>query len=198
MAIMASDPLIARGPALVVEPALSWSAILAGAFVAVAAGILLTFVGQGLGFPLIFAGLATHGDLTAFSPALGAGAVIVQVICGGLAGYLAGRLRHPFVTAHDDEAHFRDTAQGLIAWAVAALASVLLAAFVLLPYAQSATGAAIPVDVQAPADIARAANIANQASLFMGVGMLLSAFIAAVAGRIGGLRADEMHSRRRA
>ena len=193
---MATDTVIAVAPPLAAEPALSWSAIIAGAFVAVAMGVLLTFAGQGLGFPLIFAGLATHGDLTNFNPALGAGAVGVQVICGGLGGYLAGRLRHPFLVAHDDEAHFRDTAQGLIAWAVAALASVLLAALVLIPYAQSAAGAA-PVAVQAPADIARAANIANQASLFMAIGMLLSAFVAAVAGRIGGLRSDEMHTRRR-
>jgi hypothetical protein len=51
--------------------------------------------------------------------------------------------------------------------------------------------------VLAPVDVTRAAKISAQASLFMGVGMLLSAFIAAVAGRIGGLRAEEMHVRRK-
>jgi hypothetical protein len=194
---MTTDTVITRGAAIAAEPALSWPAIFAGAFVAVAAGVLLNFVAQGLGYPLIFAGLATRGELAAFSPWLGAGAIIVQVICGGLAGYLAGRLRHQWSGIHDDEAHFRDTANGLIAWAVAAVASVLLAALVLIPYAQAMTGPAIPVDLQAPADIARAANIAAQAALFMAVGMLLSAFIAAVCGRIGGLRAEEMHARRK-
>jgi Pyruvate/2-oxoacid:ferredoxin oxidoreductase gamma subunit len=41
----------------------------------------------------------------------------------------------------------------------------------------------------------RATNLAAQAAFFAGMGLLLSAFVAAVAARIGGLRAEDMHAR---
>jgi hypothetical protein len=42
-------------------------------------------------------------------------------------------------------------------------------------------------------DPVRVAGIAAQSSLFIGVGMLLSAFVAAVAARIGGQQSETMH-----
>ena len=53
----------------------------------------------------------------------------------------------------------------------------------------------VPQPALAPtaADAQRTAGIAAQASLFLAIGMLLSAFVAAVAARIGGLRHEEMH-----
>ena len=58
------------------------------------------------------------------------------------------------------------------------------------PVAHAAANAAAPVDAQ------RAANIAAQSSFFIAIGMLLSAFVAAVAARIGGHQAEGMHARR--
>ncbi|MEI9965262.1 MAG: hypothetical protein WDM92_11775 [Caulobacteraceae bacterium] len=116
------------------QPAVSWAAIWAGASVAVATSLLLTMAGAGLGYALGFPGLASRDSLAAFTPTLGAGAIVVQVLSAALGGYIAGRLRTTWIGVHGDESHFRDTAHGLIAWAVATVAGLLLAALVLAPY----------------------------------------------------------------
>jgi hypothetical protein len=185
------------------QPALSWAAIWAGAAVTVAVSLVLSLAAAGLGWATGFPGLASRSSLLAFAPELGAGAIVVQVLSAGIGGYLAGRLRTIWTGLHDDESHFRDTAHGLIAWAVATLGGVILAALVLAPYAETLAGAsgaaaAAAVGREAnPAEALRAANIAAQSSLFMAVGMLLSAFTAAVAARIGGLRHEALHAKGR-
>lgn len=183
-------------PALAVrESVVSWPAIFAGAVVAVAVGLLLTLLAAGFGLSVSFPGLSTQASLQAFTPELGAAAIVIQVICGGLAGYIAGRLRTVWLHAHGDEAHFRDTAHGLVAWALATLTGVILAATVLGPYAERLAGDLAPVAPPLPDQALRAAHIAAQAAFFMAVGMLLSAFVAAVAARLGGLQTEEMHER---
>jgi len=180
------------GRVLLLEPALSWSAIVAGAFVALAASVLLTLLAAGFGYDLAAGGLSTRRSLAAFTPVLGAGAVAIQVVSAGLGGYLAGRLRHPWRNAHGDEAHFRDTAQGLITWAIATIAGVVLAATVIAPYTEQIVIATTTIPTSAT-DVEHAAHIMVRSAFFTGVGMMLSAFTAAVAARIGGLRAEEMH-----
>ena len=188
-------------PSVVVErplPAISWSAVWAGAVVAVAASLLLTLAAAGLGYDVGSLGVATRSSLKAFAPEVGAGAILIQVLSAALGGYVAGRTRTIWTTLHDDESHFRDTAHGLIAWAVATVAGVLLAALVLAPYADAmSAAAAAQTPPPSPADAQRAASIAAQASLFIAVGMLLSAFVSAIAARIGGLRHEEMHAKPR-
>jgi hypothetical protein len=180
--------------AFLVEPVLSWSAIFAGAAVALASSALLTLLAAGFGVDLAPAGLASNGSLVAFTPAFGAASMAIQVISAGLGGYLAGRLRSHWLVAHSDEAHFRDTAHGLIAWAIATIAGLLLADFVLIPNAQR-LALITTVAAVAPLDPYRAANILAQAAFFTAIGMLLSALTAAIAARIGGLRSEEMHQR---
>src|SRR5579862_2969211 len=115
-----------RDGRLVAEPALSWSAIFAGALVALAISEFFNLLAAGFGYDLA-SGLSSPSALTAFTPEAGAAAVAAQVIAAAFGGYLAGRLRHPWFHAHTDEAHFRDTAQGLIAWALATVAGLGLA-----------------------------------------------------------------------
>ena len=178
-------------------PAISWSAVLAGAVVAVASSLLLSLAAAGLGFDVGSPGLATRSSLKAFEPEVGAGAILIQVLSAALGGYVAGRTRTIWTTLHDDESHFRDTAHGLITWAVATVAGVLLAALVLAPYADAMSAAAAQAPPPSPAEAQRAASIASQASLFLAIGMLLSAFVSAIAARIGGLRHEEMHAKPR-
>jgi hypothetical protein len=173
------------------EPALSWSAIIAGSLVAMASSILLTILAAGFGYDLAAGALGSRGSLAGFTPEAGAAAVAIQVISAGLGGYLAGRLRHVWSAAHIDEAHFRDTAQGLIVWALATVAGVMLTALVIAPYAEQLAAATVPAP--ADTDAVRAGHIAAQSAFFTAVGMLLSAFIAAVAARIGGLHTEHMH-----
>ena len=74
--------------------------------------------------------------------------------------------------------------------ALSAVAGVALTTLVLAPYAERLAGSA-----PTGAAVAHASDIAAQSSFFLGVGLLLSAFTAAVAGRIGGLRSEEMRDR---
>ncbi|HEY5411240.1 MAG TPA: hypothetical protein VIJ94_11000 [Caulobacteraceae bacterium] len=185
---------VAAPPGVLPQPAISWSAVWAGAVVALASSLLLTLAAAGVGYDTGLPGIATRASLKAFDPMVGAVAIVVQVLSAALGGYVAGRTRTVWTNLHDDESHFRDTAHGLIVWAVATLAGVLLAATVLAPYADALAAAAPqPAVVPTAAEAQRAAGIAAQASLFLAIGMLLSAFVAAVGARIGGLRHEEMH-----
>jgi hypothetical protein len=177
------------------HPAIAWSAVWAGAFVAVAVSLLLSLAAAGIGFDTGLPGLATRASLKAFTPEIGAGAILIQVLASALGGYVAGRTRTVWTGLHDDESHFRDTAHGLVVWAVATVAMTLLAALVLAPYAEALASAASAGAAATPtrAEAERAANIAAQASLFTAIGMVLSAFVAAIAARVGGLRHEEMH-----
>jgi hypothetical protein len=184
-------------PARFFEPEISWSAIIAGATVALATLLFLTVLAGGFGLTFGFGALASRGSLAGFSPTYGAAAIVAQVLAGGFGGYVAGRLRHQWLSAHLDEAHFRDTAHGLIAWALSTVVGAVLAATVLIPYAEQLAAPVAPVALTAD-EALRASNIAMQAAFFTAVGMLLSAFVAAVAARIGGLRNEEMHAKGRA
>ena len=94
------------------------------------------------------------------------------------------------------EGHFRDTAHGLIAWALATIVGAILGLLLFGPY----VGGHRPGDdaARGAADAVRAGDILAQASLFTALGMLLAAFTAAVAARVGGMRTEEMHVRPRA
>jgi len=184
-------------PPRLLEPELSWSAIIAGATVALASSLFLTLLASAFGMRFAFGGLASRDSLAEFSPMFGAGAVGVQVLSGAFGGYIAGRLRHQWFSAHSDEAHFRDTAHGLLAWALSTVVGVVLAASLLIPYAEQLAVPTAPVALTADAAL-RASNIAMQAAFFAAVGMLLGAFVAAVAARVGGLRNEEMHAKGRA
>jgi hypothetical protein len=171
-----------------VESALSWSAIVAGSLVAIATSVFLTLLASGFGYDLAAGALGSQRSLETFTPALGAAGIAIQVISAGLGGYLAGRLRHHWDFAHDDEAHFRDTAHGLIVWALSNIAGLILLVLVIAPFTLTMS----PVAPQVATDPGRAAHIFAQAAFFSAVGMLLSAFIAAVAARIGGLQFEHM------
>jgi hypothetical protein len=106
--------------------AVSWSAVIGGAFVAAALSMALIAAGTALGF----ATTSPWRNEGASATALGIGAIIwlivVQIASAGLGGYVAGRLRTKWVDAHSGEVFFRDTAHGLLVWAVGAVIGALV------------------------------------------------------------------------
>jgi hypothetical protein len=96
----------------------SWAAVVAGAFVAAALSLILLSLGTGLGFSAI----SPWSNNGASEAALGSGAIVwlilTQVLASALGGYLGGRLRTKWTGVHTDEVYFRDTAHGLLVWAV--------------------------------------------------------------------------------
>lgn len=99
--------------------AMSWGAVIGGAFAAASLSLILLSLGTGLGFSAVSPW--THSGASA--KALGAGAIVwliaTQIAASALGGYLGGRLRTKWTDVHTDEVYFRDTAHGLLVWAVA-------------------------------------------------------------------------------
>jgi hypothetical protein len=96
----------------------SWGAVLAGAVAAAALSFILLILGFGLG-------LSAVSPWSYNTTAIGTSTIVwlafMQLASAGIGGYLAGRLRTKWVAVHTDEVYFRDTAHGLLAWAVATL-----------------------------------------------------------------------------
>lgn len=124
-----SDPMAAvDGTALQSgAPALSWSAIIAGAVAAAAISVLLFVLGAGLGFAAAPMGHANSEAVT-FTVWTAIWLIVIQWLASGLGGYLAGRLRHRWRGVNEAETHFRDTANGFLAWALATVMVAVLAA----------------------------------------------------------------------
>ncbi len=105
---------------------ISWPAVIGGAFTAAALSLILLTLGTGLGFSSV----SPWSNIGASASTVKAGAIVwlifTQIIAFAMGGYLAGRLRTKWVGIHTDEVYFRDTAHGLLVWAVGI---VLMAAF---------------------------------------------------------------------
>jgi hypothetical protein len=105
--------------------AASWSAIIAGAFVAASVSLVLFALGSGLGFAAISPWPGHGVSATTFAVTTAIWLIVMQWVSSGFGGYITGRLRTRWVGTHTHEVFFRDTAHGLVTWAVA---TVLVAA----------------------------------------------------------------------
>jgi hypothetical protein len=104
----------------------SWAAIIAGAVVASAFSLALLALGAGLGLVSVSPWSSNNVSVTTFGILAAAWFIAVQLFASGVGGYLTGRLRTRWVSAHTDEVFFRDTAHGLLVWAVGAIISAML------------------------------------------------------------------------
>lgn len=125
------DPSITRpGGAVLADhavteaSAVSWAAIIAGAVVACAASLILIAVGAGLGFSSISPWHDEGVSATTLGLMTVVWLIVVQWVASGLGGYMAGRLRTRWISVHRDEVFFRDTAHGLLAWALGTIVTV--------------------------------------------------------------------------
>jgi hypothetical protein len=102
----------------------SWGAVIAGAFVAAALSLIMLALGAGFGLSEV----SPWSNVGASASMVGTVAivwiVVMQIVTSAMGGYLAGRLRTRWQSFHNDEVHFRDTANGLVAWAVGVVLAV--------------------------------------------------------------------------
>ncbi|MEO8738691.1 MAG: hypothetical protein ABI537_03195 [Casimicrobiaceae bacterium] len=137
----------------------SWAAVLAGGFVAAALALILALLGAGLGL----ASISPWAGAGITATKLGIWAIVwlaaTQLIAYGMGGYLAGRLRTKWSALHDDEVYFRDTAHGLLVWA---LGVVVTAAF--LGSATSSITSGAGTLAAGTAAVGAAANMATLAT----------------------------------
>ena len=113
------------GPA---KSAASWPSIIAGAFVAAAATVILLALGSGIGFASISPWPDRGASVTTFAVTTAIWLIVTQWVSAALGGYIAGRLRTRWMGTHPHEVFFRDTAHGLITWAVATILVVAVGA----------------------------------------------------------------------
>jgi hypothetical protein len=173
------------------NPGVSWGAVLAGAAAAAALSFILLILGVGLG-------LSSVSPWSFNATAIGVSTIVwlafMQLAASGIGGYMAGRLRVKWSSIHTDEVHFRDTAHGLLAWAVATLLTVALLA--------GGTRAVLSGAIDAGSGVAAAVGPAAAAGAKAGEGgstnpldyfsdMLLRAAPAAGTGEAGSTVADQ-------
>jgi hypothetical protein len=110
------------------KSAASWPSIIAGAFVAAGTTVILVALGSGIGFAAISPWPGRGASATSFAVTTAIWLIVTQWISAALGGYLAGRLRTRWPGTHPHEVFFRDTAHGLITWAVATIFVVAVGA----------------------------------------------------------------------
>jgi hypothetical protein len=140
-----SNPAASRGtvvgqPAAVESAvsAVSWAAVIAGAFTIAAASLILLALGSGLGLSSVSPWPNSGPSAMTFGVVAAIWLIVVQWVSAALGGYLTGRLRTKWVGVHTDEVYFRDTAHGFLAWAVA----TVITAAVLSSAVSSVVGSA--------------------------------------------------------
>jgi hypothetical protein len=108
------------------EASISWSAVLAGAATAAALSLILLMLGVGLGLSSVSPWSGAGISAGALGISTIAWLTVTQLLASGAGGYLAGRLRPKSPNVPEDEAYFRDTAHGFLAWSVASIATAAL------------------------------------------------------------------------
>jgi hypothetical protein len=105
----------------------SWSAVIAGAFTAIAVSIIVIALGTGIGM-VVASPYSSSSPSASTMTIIGAlWLVFAQAVGFAVGGYVAGRLRRPPANMHTAEVKFRDGANGLVVWAI----GVVLSFFIL-------------------------------------------------------------------
>lgn len=142
---------------------LEWGPIIAGALGAAAISFVLLAFGSALGLsavsPYPYRGLSASTFMIVAALYL----AMVQVCSYAAGGYLAGRMRAPWLEGVEAERHFRDGAHGFAVWAISLLFSACLLASGAGGVLKAATDATTAVAAGASAGAANGA--ANRLSL---------------------------------
>jgi hypothetical protein len=163
--------------------------------VATAVSLALFALGSGLGLAAISPWPGRGITATTFAVTTSIWLIVMQWVSSAIGGYITGRLRTRWVGTHTHEVFFRDTAHGLVMWAVA---TVMIAAITAMS-AHTASdiasvNAAVPsVGAVPDTDAANkaAAKAAAEVAIYTALSMVVGAFIASVSAAVGGRLRDE-------
>jgi hypothetical protein len=173
--------------------AVEWASIFGGALAAFGVTIILMTLGPGLGLAMPSPWSFTNPSPTTFGTAAAIWLVITQWLSSAFGGYLAGRLRTKWVGIRTEEVFFRDTAHGLLAWA---LATLLIGVLVTLGSGATAgvaaaTATSTPATPPTPEAAEQVRKIAAAFAFTTSLSLLIGAFVASAAGALGGFHRDE-------
>lgn len=106
---------------------LEWGPVIAGAIGAAAISLVLFTFGSAIGLSVV-SPWPNHGmSATTFMVIAALFAAIVQVGSFAAGGYLAGRMRSPWLSGVESERHFRDGSYGFAVWALGLLIGAAIA-----------------------------------------------------------------------
>jgi hypothetical protein len=134
--------------------AVSWAPVFAGAFVALAIALVLLTLGGGLGLASLSPWPTGRVSATTFGITTAIALIVVHWVASASGGYITGRLRLKWVGVHSHEVFFRDTAHGLLTWA---LTTVIGAVFLML-VASSVIGAGVQAGATVAGGAAQSAS----------------------------------------
>jgi MFS family permease len=187
----------------------SWSAIIAGAFVSGSLALIFILLGIGLGLSVVSPWTGEGLSATTVGVAAIIWLLATHAIASGLGGYLAGRLRTKWSIGDRDEIFFRDTAHGFLVWAVSIIITLFLlgsAVSAIITSGAELVGRTVDLgEITAPTgettaptgvDETEAAEEARKttrtASLWIFAALLLGAFCASIAATFGGKQRDNV------
>jgi hypothetical protein len=138
------------------DSAVSWGAIIAGGVAAAAITVVLSLLGSGIGLSMASPFSSQGASLTTFAVTAAIWLIVVQWASAAFGGYIAGRLRTKWTGVNRDEVFFRDTAHGVLAWALATL--------IVAGALGSAVSSTVGAGVQATATVTAGATAAGAAA----------------------------------
>jgi hypothetical protein len=193
IAVTEVEEVVVTGAPAAAGAATDWGAIIGGSLGAIVVSIILFTAGSGFGLSTVEPWSFANEAPETFAITAGIWLIVMQWISAAFGGYLAGRLRAKWTGLRTDEVLFRDTAHGLLAWA---LATVIVAALFALGTAVAGSAAAIAQGT--PPEVAEAAaavteearKAAANFSIFTAISLLVGGFIGATAGGLGGYHRD--------
>lgn len=148
--------------------AVSWAAIFAGALVAACVSLILLIIGSAVGLAAVSPWSDEGSSAVTFTVGAAIWLIVMQWLSSGLGGYVTGRLRTKWVGVHSDEVYFRDTAHGLLAWALATVLTVGL----LFSVASNIGGAGLQAAATVGGGAAQGGiSAAGSSDISMGYGM---------------------------
>ena len=172
--------------------AVEWPSIFAGALAAFGVTIVLLTLGPGVGLTTASPWSFHNPSPTAFGTGAAIWLIVTQWLSSAFGGYLTGRLRTKWVGVRTEETLFRDTAHGLLAWALATLLIVIL--FMIGSAATAgvaATATSTPAPQPSPEMVDQARKIGIAFSLMTSLSFVVGAFVASSAAALGGFHRDE-------
>ena len=115
-------------PQIGVQSYVEWGAVIAGTVAALAVSLVLLAFGAAIGLASVSPWTTTATGLKAVGVGTAFWFLLVTLWSFALGGYLAARLRHRWSDATPAEVRFRDSAHGLLVWALSVLIAAGLAA----------------------------------------------------------------------
>jgi hypothetical protein len=121
-----------------------WSPAVAGALIATALSTVLVAFGTAVGLGVASSAPTWRDASVALWLLSGLYLILVALVSFGLGGYVAGSIRTGLPAADSTDAEYRDGLQGLTAWAIAVVLTLLLTALIGATVTRSPSARATP------------------------------------------------------